>query len=461
MPAQDPQVRAHNFSEVALGYTEEIALAEAQRCLNCKNKPCVAGCPVNVNIPDFIMKIKDKDYEGAYKIINETSTLPAVCGRVCPQETQCEAKCTMGVKFEPVGIGRLERFVADWHNANATEKAVAPESNGHKVAIVGSGPAGLTCAGDLAKKGYKVSVFEALHTAGGVLVYGIPEFRLPKAIVAREVEGLKDLDVDIETNVIIGKTLTVDELFDEMGFEAVFIGSGAGLPMFMNIPGESLKGVFSANEYLTRSNLMKAYLEDPKTPIMKGGKVAVVGGGNVAMDAARTALRLGAEHVYIVYRRSMEELPARKEEVEHAIEEGIDFRLLNNPVEILGFNNPDDPRDPKNGFVKGIKCIKMELGEPDASGRRRPIPVEGSEFELEVDAVIMALGTRPNPLIKNTTKGLEVNRKGGFVVDEDGLTSREAVYAGGDAVTGAATVISAMGAGKLAAASIDKYLSSK
>ena len=461
MPAQDPQVRAHNFSEVALGYTEEIALAEAQRCLNCKNKPCVAGCPVNVNIPDFIMKIKDKDYEGAYKIINETSTLPAVCGRVCPQETQCEAKCTMGVKFEPVGIGRLERFVADWHNANATEKAVAPESNGHKVAIVGSGPAGLTCAGDLAKKGYKVSVFEALHTAGGVLVYGIHEFRLPKAIVAREVEGLKDLDVDIETNVIIGKTLTVDELFDEMGFEAVFIGSGAGLPMFMNIPGESLKGVFSANEYLTRSNLMKAYLDDPKTPIMKGGKVAVVGGGNVAMDAARTALRLGAEHVYIVYRRSMEELPARKEEVEHAIEEGIDFRLLNNPVEILGFNNPDDPRDPKNGFVKGIKCIKMELGEPDASGRRRPIPVEGSEFELEVDAVIMALGTRPNPLIKNTTKGLEVNRKGGFVVDEDGLTSREAVYAGGDAVTGAATVISAMGAGKLAAASIDKYLSNK
>ena len=461
MPSQDPQVRAHNFSEVALGYTEEIAIAEAQRCLNCKNKPCVEGCPVNVNIPDFIMKAKEGDWEGAYQIINATSTLPAVCGRVCPQETQCEAKCTMGIKFEPVGIGRLERFAADWHNANATEKAVAPESNGHKVAIVGSGPAGLTCAGDLAKKGYKVSVFEALHTAGGVLVYGIPEFRLPKAIVAREVEGLKDLNVDIETNVIIGKTLTVDELFDEMGFEAVFIGSGAGLPMFMNIPGESLKGVFSANEYLTRSNLMKAYLDDPKTPIMKGGKVAVVGGGNVAMDAARTALRLGAEHVYIVYRRSMEELPARKEEVEHAIEEGIDFRLLNNPVEILGYNNPDDPRDPKNGFVRGIKCIKMELGEPDASGRRRPIPVEGSEFELDVDAVIMALGTRPNPLIKNTTKGLEVNRKGGFVVDEDGLTSREAVYAGGDAVTGAATVISAMGAGKLAAASIDKYLSSK
>ena len=461
MPAQDPQVRAHNFNEVALGYTEEIAVAEAQRCLNCKNKPCVSGCPVNVNIPDFITKAKEGDWEGAYKIINETSTLPAVCGRVCPQETQCEAKCTMGIKFEPVGIGRIERFVADWHNGHATEKAAAPESNGHKVAVVGSGPAGLTCAGDLAKKGYKVTVYEALHTAGGVLVYGIPEFRLPKAIVAREVEGLKDLGVDIETNVIIGKTLTVDELFEEMGFEAVFIGSGAGLPMFMNIPGESLKGVFSANEYLTRSNLMKAYLDEPKTPIMKGGKVAVVGGGNVAMDAARTALRLGADHVYIVYRRSMEELPARAEEVEHAIEEGIDFRLLNNPVEILGFNNPDDARDPRNGFVRGIRCIKMELGEPAASGRRRPIPVEGSEFELDVDAVIRALGTRPNPLIKNTTKGLEVNRKGGFVVDEDGLTSREAVYAGGDAVTGAATVISAMGAGKLAAASIDKYLSGK
>jgi len=460
MPAQDPQVRAHNFDEVALGYTEEIALAEAQRCLNCKNKPCVAGCPVNVNIPDFIMKIKEKDYEGAYQVINKTSSLPAVCGRVCPQETQCEAKCTMGVKFEPVGIGRLERFVADWHNANATEKAEVPASNGHKVAVVGSGPSGLTCAGDLAKKGYKVSVFEALHTAGGVLVYGIPEFRLPKAIVAREVEGLKELGVDLETNVIIGKTLTVDELFD-MGYEAVFIGSGAGLPSFMNIPGESLKGVYSANEYLTRSNLMKAFRDDPKTPIMKGGNVAVVGGGNVAMDAARTALRLGADHVYIVYRRSMEELPARAEEVEHAKEEGIDFRLLNNPVEILGYNNPDDPRDPKNGFVTGIRCIKMELGEPDASGRRRPVPIEGSEFELDVDAVIMAIGTSPNPLIKNTTEGLEVNRRGGIVVDEAGLTSRQAVYAGGDAVTGAATVISAMGAGKLAAASIDEYLSAK
>ena len=460
MPSQDPKVRAHNFDEVALGYTEEIALAEAQRCLNCKTRPCVEGCPVNVDIPGFITKMKEGDFEGAYQVINATSTLPAVCGRVCPQETQCEAKCTMGIKFEPVGIGRLERFVADRHNSQEGEKAAAPAPNGHKVAVVGSGPSGLTCAGDLAKKGYKVSVFEALHTAGGVLVYGIPEFRLPKAIVAREVEGLKALGVDIETNVIIGKTLTVDELFD-MGFEAVFIGSGAGLPMFMNIPGESLKGVYSANEYLTRSNLMKAFRDEPRTPIMKGGKVAVVGGGNVAMDAARTALRLGADHVYIVYRRSMEELPARAEEVEHAIEEGIDFRLLNNPVEVLGYNNPDDPRDPKNGFVRGIRCIKMELGEPDASGRRRPVPIAGSEFELDVDAVIMALGTSPNPLIKNTTEGLEVNKRGGIIVDEAGLTSREAVFAGGDAVTGAATVISAMGAGKLAAASIDKLLSAK
>ena len=460
MPAQDPKVRAHNFDEVALGYTEEIALAEAARCLNCKNKPCIEGCPVNVNIPDFIMKIKEGDFEGAYKIINETSTLPAVCGRVCPQETQCEQKCTMGVKFEPVGIGRLERFVADWHNENANEKAEAPASNGHKVAIVGSGPSGLTCAGDLARKGYKVTIYEALHTAGGVLVYGIPEFRLPKSIVAREVDGLKDLGVDLETNVVIGKTLTIDELFD-MDYEAVFVGSGAGLPSFMGIPGEAYKGVYSANEYLTRSNLMKSYMDDPNTPIMKGGKVAVVGGGNVAMDAARTALRLGAEKVYVVYRRSMEELPARAEEVEHAQEEGIDFRLLNNPVEILGYNNPDDKRDPKNGFVTGIRCIKMELGEPDESGRRRPIPVEGSEFELDVDAVIMALGTSPNPLIKDTTEGLEVNKRGCLVVDEAGLTTREAVYAGGDAVTGAATVISAMGAGKLAAASIDEYLSNK
>ena len=460
MPTQAPEVRAHNFSEVALGYPAEIALEEAKRCLNCKNRPCVSGCPVNVNIPDFIMQIKAGDFEGAYQIINKTSSLPAVCGRVCPQETQCESKCTMGVKFEPVGIGRLERFVADWHNAHATEKAVPPAPNGHRVAIVGSGPSGLTCAGDLAKKGYKVSVFEALHTAGGVLVYGIPEVRLPKAIVAKEVETLKELGVDVETNVVIGKTLTIDELFD-MGYEAVFVGSGAGLPNFMNIPGESLKGVYSANEFLTRSNLMKAYREHPVTPIQKGGRVAVVGGGNVAMDAARTALRLGAEHVYIVYRRSMEELPARKEEVEHAMEEGIDFRLLNNPVEILGYNNPENPRDPKNGFVTGMRCIRMELGEPDAKGRRRPVPIPGSEFTLDVDTVVMAIGTSPNPLIKNTTKGLEVNAHGGIIVNEDGLTSRERVYAGGDAVTGAATVISAMGAGKVAAKAIDEALSAK
>ncbi len=457
MPTQAPEVRAHNFKEVALGYPVEIAIEEANRCLNCKNRPCVAGCPVNVDIPGFIMKIKTGDFEGAYQVINETSSLPAVCGRVCPQETQCESKCSMGIRFEPVGIGRLERFVADWHNAHATEKAAAPEPNGHKVAIVGSGPSGLTCAGDLAKKGYSVSVFEALHTAGGVLVYGIPEFRLPKSIVAKEVETLKELGVDIETNVVIGKTLTIDELF-EMGYEAVFIGSGAGLPNFMNIPGESLKGVYSANEFLTRSNLMKAYLDDPKTPIQKGGKVAVVGGGNVAMDAARTALRLGAEHVYIVYRRSMDELPARREEVEHAMEEGIDFRLLNNPVEILGYRNPDDPRDPKNGFVTGMRCIRMELGEPDAKGRRRPVPIPGSEFTLDVDTVVIAIGTSPNPLIKNTTAGLEVNSHGGIIVSEDGLTSRKNVYAGGDAVTGAATVISAMGAGKIAAKAIDEAL---
>ncbi|MBQ6583413.1 MAG: NADPH-dependent glutamate synthase [Mogibacterium sp.] len=457
MPSQDPLVRAHNFDEVALGYTEELALAEAARCLNCKNKPCITGCPVCVDIPGFISKIKEKDFEGAYQVIAKTSSLPAVCGRVCPQETQCEQVCTLAKKFEPVGIGRLERYVADRHLAEEAAAAEKPAPNGHRVAVVGSGPSGLTCAGDLAKKGYQVTVFEALHTAGGVLVYGIPEFRLPKAIVAREVEGLKTLGVDVQTNVIIGKTLTVDELF-EMGYEAVFIGSGAGLPNFMNIPGETYKGVYSANEYLTRSNLMKAFREHPWTPIMKGGRVAVVGGGNVAMDAARTALRLGAEHVYLVYRRSMEELPARKEEVEHAIEEGVDFHLLNNPVEILGYNNPDDPRDPKNGFVTGMRCIRMELGEPDASGRRRPVPVPGSEFELDVDAVIIAIGTSPNPLIKSTTKGLEVNRKGGIVVNEDGLTSREAVYAGGDAVTGAATVISAMGAGKVAAAAIDEYL---
>lgn len=458
MPTQDPKVRAHNFEEVALGYDEETALAEAMRCLECKNQPCVKGCPVNVHIPEFIAKVKEGDFEAAYQIISETSALPAVCGRVCPQETQCEQVCTMGIKFEPVGIGRLERFVADWHNAQEQAKANPPEKNGHKVAIVGSGPSGLTCAGDLARKGYEVTVYEALHTAGGVLVYGIPEFRLPKAIVAREVQGLKDLGVEIVTNAVIGKTLTIDELF-EMGFEAVFVGSGAGLPSFMGIPGESLIGVYSANEYLTRSNLMKAYKDEPETPIMKGGKVAVVGGGNVAMDAARTALRLGAEKVYIVYRRSMEELPARAEEVEHAEEEGIDFRLLHNPIEILGYENPDDPRDPKNGTVRAIRCIKMELGEPDESGRRRPVPIEGSEFDLDVDAVIMSIGTSPNPLIKDTTEGLEVNKRGGIVVNEDGLTSRNAVYAGGDAVTGAATVISAMGAGKVAAAAIDKALS--
>lgn len=457
MPTQAPEVRAHNFKEVALGYTAEIAIDEAKRCLNCKNKPCVSGCPVNINIPDFISYIKTGDFEGAYQSISKTSSLPAVCGRVCPQESQCESKCTLGIKFEPVGIGRLERFVADYHNANSTAPVKVPESNGHKVAVVGSGPSGLTCAGDLAKKGYKVTIFEALHTAGGVLVYGIPEFRLPKSIVAKEVDGLKALGVDVETNVVIGKTLTIDELLED-GYEAVFVGSGAGLPNFMGIPGESLKGVYSANEFLTRSNLMKAYKDEPVTPIMKGGKVAVVGGGNVAMDAARTALRLGAEKVYIIYRRSMDELPARKEEVEHAEEEGIDFRLLNNPVEILGYDNPDDKRDPKNGFVTGIRCIKMELGEPDEKGRRRPVPIEGSEFELDVDTVVIAIGTSPNPLIKSTTKGLEVNRHGGIIVNEDGLTSRENIYAGGDAVTGAATVISAMGAGKLAATSIDKAI---
>ena len=461
MPTQAPEVRAHNFSEVALGYSEETAIQEALRCLHCKNYPCVSGCPVNIHIPEFIDKIKEGDFEGAYQVIQQTSSLPAVCGRVCPQETQCESKCVRGIKGEPVGIGRLERFVADWHNAHATQLPEKVPSNGHKVAVVGSGPSGLTCAGDLAKKGYQVTVFEALHTAGGVLVYGIPEFRLPKSIVQKEVDNLVAMGVDMETNMVIGKTLTIDELCG-MGFEAVFVGSGAGLPNFMNIPGESLKGVYSANEFLTRSNLMKAYKDDPVTPIMKGGKVAVVGGGNVAMDAARTALRLGAEKVYIVYRRSLEELPARKEEVEHAMEEGIDFRLLNNPVEILGYHNPDDRRDPKNGFVTGMKCIKMELGEPDEKGRRRPVPVPGSEFELEVDTVIMAIGTSPNPLIKSTTEGLEVNKHGGIIVEENtGATTKEGVYAGGDAVTGAATVISAMGAGKVAAKAIDEYLMNK
>ena len=458
MPNQDPLVRAHNFEEVALGYSEETAIDEAMRCLNCKHMPCVDGCPVKIHIPEFIAKIKEGDFEGAYQIISKSSSLPAVCGRVCPQETQCESKCVRGIKGESVGIGRLERFVADWHNTFATAEPVRPESNGHRVAVVGSGPSGLTCAGDLAKKGYEVTVFEALHTAGGVLVYGIPEFRLPKAIVAKEVDTLKKLGVKVETNVVIGKTLTVDELFG-MGFEAVFIGSGAGLPNFMGIPGESYKGVYSANEFLTRSNLMKAYLDNPETPIMKGGKVAVVGGGNVAMDAARTALRLGAEKVYIVYRRSMEELPARKEEVEHAEEEGIEFRLLCNPTEILGYNNPEDPRDPKNGFVTGMKCVKMELGEPDAKGRRRPVVIPDSDFEIEVDTVVISIGTSPNPLIKSTTEGLEVNAHGGIIVNEDGLSSRNAVYAGGDVVTGAATVISAMGAGKTAAKAIDEYLS--
>ena len=460
MPSQAPEARAHNFCEVALGYTEEIALEEAQRCLNCKNQPCVQGCPVKIRIPDFIAKVKERDFESAYDIISESSSLPSVCGRVCPQESQCESKCTMGIKYEPVGIGRLERFVADWHNDHSVEAPTVPDQNGHKVAIVGSGPSGLTCAGDLAKKGYKVTVFEALHTPGGVLVYGIPEFRLPKAIVAKEVDALKSLGVDIETNVVIGKTMTVDELF-EKGYEAVFIGSGAGLPNFMNIPGENLNGVYSANEFLTRSNLMKAYLDDSDTPIMRGGKVAVVGGGNVAMDAARTALRLGAEKVYIVYRRSMTELPARKEEVEHAKEEGIDFRLLCNPVEILGYRNEEDPRDLRNGFVTGIRCIRMELGEPDERGRRRPVEVRGSEFDIAVTTVIMAIGTSPNPLIKNTTDGLEANSRGGIIVNESGLTSRKGVFAGGDAVTGSATVISAMGAGKLAAKSIDEYLNKK
>ena len=453
MPSQDPQIRNKNFLEVALGYTEEQALDEAARCLNCKNHPCVDGCPVNVRIPEFIQKIVEKDYEGAYQVIHQTSSLPAVCGRVCPQESQCEMHCVRGKKGDPVGIGRLERFVADWHNAHSTEAPARPASNGHKVAVIGSGPAGLTCAGDLAKKGYEVTVFEALHLAGGVLVYGIPEFRLPKAIVQKEVDGLKAMGVKVETNTVVGRTITIDELMEENGFEAVFIGSGAGLPMFMNIPGENLKGVYSANEFLTRINLMKAYKDGSDTPIMPlaGKKVAVVGGGNVAMDAARCSKRLGAD-VYIVYRRGMEELPARHEEVEHAEEEGIIFKTLTNPVKINGN---------ENGYVASMTCVEMELGEPDASGRRRPIEKVGSDFDLPVDCVIMSLGTTPNPLIKNTTPGLEVNRKGGIVVNEEGLTSHASVYAGGDAVTGAATVILAMGAGKLGAKSIDEQLSKK
>ena len=460
MPTLAPEVRAKSFSEVALGYTEQQALDEALRCLGCKNMPCVTACPVNIRIPEFIAKIRECDFEGAYRIISDSSSLPAVCGRVCPQEKQCESKCVRGIKGESVGIGRLERFVADWHNANTTPVSQNIEKNGKRVAIIGSGPAGLTCAGDLARLGYGVTVFEALHTAGGVLVYGIPEFRLPKAIVEREVENLRALGVEISTNVVIGKTLTVDELFD-MGYNAVFVASGAGLPNFMGIPGESYKGVYSANEFLTRSNLMKAYKTGSATPIMKGGRVAVVGGGNVAMDAARTALRLGAEKVYIVYRRSMEELPARREEVEHAIEEGIEFLLLNNPVEILGYENKENPRDPKNGFVTGMKCIKMELGEPDERGRRRPIEIEGSEYVLPLDTVIMSIGTSPNPLIKTTTPGLNVNARGGIIIGDGGETSLDGVYAGGDVVTGAATVISAMGAGKTAAKSIHEYLTNK
>ena len=453
MPSQEPDVRNKNFLEVALGYTEEQALDEAQRCLNCKNPLCVQGCPVNVHIPQFIEKIVARDYEGAYQVIHETSSLPAVCGRVCPQETQCEMHCIRGKKGDPVGIGRLERFVADWHNEHVAEAPAKPEPNGHKVAIVGSGPAGLTCAGDLAKKGYDVTVFEALHLAGGVLVYGIPEFRLPKKIVQKEVDGLKAMGVKFEMNMVIGRVVSIDELMAEYGFEAVFVGSGAGLPMFMHIPGENLCGVYSANEFLTRINLMKAYREGADTPLMplQGKTVAVVGGGNVAMDAARCSKRLGAD-VYVVYRRGMEELPARHEEVEHAIEEGIVFKTLHNPVEIHG---GDD------GYVKSMTVIEMELGEPDASGRRRPIEKKGSEFELPVDCVIMALGTSPNPLIKSTTPGLEVNRKGGIVINEEGMTSKLGVYAGGDAVTGAATVILAMGAGKLGAKGIDEQLSIK
>ncbi len=459
MPSQEPDVRNKNFKEVAIGYTEEIALDEAARCLNCRNHPCISGCPVEINIPGFIKKITEKDYEGAYQVISLDSSLPAVCGRVCPQETQCESKCVRGIKGEPVGIGRLERFVADWHNAQPPAEVKLPEKNGHKVAVIGSGPSGLTCAGDLAKSGYDVTIFEALHLPGGVLVYGIPEFRLPKSIVQKEVDGLKALGVKVETNVVVGRTLSVDELFDDYGFEAVFIGSGAGRPAFLRIPGENLSGVYSANEFLTRINLMKAYKEGSDTPIKHNVKVAVVGGGNVAMDAARCAKRLGAEEVSIVYRRSLEELPARREEVEHAMEEGIDFKLLNNPVEIIGYKNPDDPRDPKNGTVCGMKCVRMELGEPDASGRRRPVEIPGSEFMLDVDCVIIAIGTTPNPLIKSTTAGLEVNRKGGIIVNEEtGKTSRDHVYAGGDAVTGAATVILAMGAGKTAARAIKEEL---
>jgi len=452
MPSQEPCIRNGNFEEVALGYTPEMAVNEAKRCLNCKNKPCVSACPVCIDIPAFIQQIAQENFEGAYEVLSKSTSLPAVCGRVCPQESQCEGKCVRGIKGESVGIGRLERFVADWHREHASAEICKPESNGHKVAVIGAGPSGLTCAGDLAKLGYDVTVYEALHVAGGVLSYGIPEFRLPKSIVAQEIDGLRKLGVKIECNIVIGKTLTVDELFD-MGYEALFIGSGAGLPRFMGIPGESLKGVYSANEYLTRINLMKAYLPNSATPIKQSEKVAVVGGGNVAMDAARCAKRLGAKEVYIVYRRGMQELPARHEEVEHAQEEGIIFKTLCNPIEVLG---------DENGNVCGMRCVEMELGEPDASGRRRPIVKEGSEFVLDVDTMIMSIGTSPNPLIRNTTPGLETNRHGCIVVqNDDGLTSREGVYAGGDAVTGAATVILAMGAGKNAAKAIDEYIQSK
>ena len=452
MPEQAADVRNKNFEEVAKGYTAEMAVEEATRCLNCKNKPCVGGCPVNVHIPDFIAKVAAGEFEEAYRIITSTNGLPAVCGRVCPQESQCEGKCVRGIKGEPVGIGRLERFCADYHMANGSEKAEKPQSNGKKVAVVGAGPSGLTCAGDLAKKGYEVTVFEAFHTAGGVLVYGIPQFRLPKEIVAKEVKNLEGLGVEIKTNMIIGKTLSVDELF-EMGYKAVFIGSGAGLPSFMGIEGEDLIGVYSANEYLTRTNLMKAYRDEYDTPIIKSKTVAVVGGGNVAMDAARCAKRLGAETVYIVYRRGLEEMPARKEEIHHAMEEGVIFRNLNNPVRIIG---------DENGRVRAMECVEMELGEPDNSGRRRPVVKENSNFTLDVDTVIMAIGTSPNPLIRSTTKGLETNRRGCLVVNEETMqTTREGVYAGGDAVTGAATVILAMGAGKQAAKAIDEYLGDK
>lgn len=452
MPEQEPNVRNHNFQEVSLGYTKEMAMEEAARCLNCKHKPCVGGCPVNIRIPEFIAKVAEGDFQAAYDIISDTNALPSVSGRVCPQESQCEARCVRAIKGEPVAIGRLERFVADWYRENVNAMPQKPQTNGIKVAVVGSGPASLTCASDLAKHGYEVTIFEAFHKAGGVLVYGIPEFRLPKAIVQKEVEGLEKMGVKVMTDMVIGKVLSIDELMDDMGFEAVFIGSGAGLPMFMGIEGEDLVGVSSANEFLTRINLMKAYRDDYDTPIRKGKNVAVVGGGNVAMDAARSAMRLGAEHVYIIYRRSEAELPARREEVHHAKEEGIEFVLLTNPVKIHGDENAN---------VKSIECIKMELGEPDASGRRRPIPVEGSNFEIPVDTVIMSLGTSPNPLIRTTTEGLEANKKGCLVADEHMATTREGVYAGGDAVTGAATVILAMGAGKTAAASIDEYIQNK